>query len=157
MSFPVENVANCFLERNFSSGLVTISPMKLQKLLYCLHGWYLAIKDAPVIDEDFKAWPYGPVEEGLYRIFKPFRNRPINSYAQSQGKNGQEALIVAKVNKEFYDIFNFVCEKYMPFTAESLSALTHQPGTPWSQARDKGMDDIPNDWIKNHFRQLVSS
>ena len=38
-----------------------IDQLKLQKLLFYAHAWHLAIKKAPLFDEDFEAWPWGPV------------------------------------------------------------------------------------------------
>ena len=154
--FPVKNVANCFLYRDFQDGCATISPMKLQKLVYCLHGWHLAITDRPAIDGHFEAWQYGPVEESLYHIFKEFRNRPINSYATTWDGEEQKAFVVApKGNKDFYDIFEFVVDRYMPFTPLQLSAITHKPGTPWSITRDSGGAIIDNELIADHFRKLA--
>lgn len=61
MAFLAKIVANCLLQRDFEDGRATISPMKLQKLVYLLHGWNLAIAEEPAIDSQFLAWPYGPV------------------------------------------------------------------------------------------------
>ena len=131
--------------------------MKLQKLVYCLHGWHLAIADKPGIDGQFEAWPYGPVEDELYHLFKSYRNRPITTYAQSWDGDEQKAFVVAEAeNKEFYDILNFVSARYMPFSATQLSAMTHMPGTPWSITRNSGGSIISDDLIQNHFRKLAA-
>lgn len=157
MGFPVKHVANCFLQRDFEDGCATISPMKLQKLVYCLHGWHLAITGKPAIDGQFEAWPYGPVEEDLYHLFKPYRNKPISAYAPSWDGDEKKAYVVAQNgNDEFYDILNFVAGRYMPFSATQLSAMTHKPGTPWSITRDKCETFIPNELIQEHFRSLAT-
>lgn len=156
MGFPIKHVANCFLQRDFEDGHATITPMKLQKLVYCLHGWHLAISDKAAIDSDFEAWPYGPVEEDLYHIFKAFRNRPISSYAKSWVGDESSAFVVGRPgNEEFYEILDFVSERYMPFEATQLSAMTHRPGTPWSITRDKGETTISDALIRDHFRTLA--
>ncbi len=157
MAFPVKHVANCFLQRDFEDGCATITPMKLQKLVYCLHGWHLAITDQPAIDGEFEAWPYGPVEEDMYHLFKSYRNKPIATYAQSWDGDEQKAFVVAQNgNKEFYEILDFVAVRYMPFTATQLSAMTHKPGTPWSITRDRGETAIDDNLIKEHFRELAA-
>ncbi len=157
MTFPVKHVANCILQRDFQDGVATLTPMKLQKLVYMLHGWHLAITDDPAIDGDFEAWPYGPVEEDLYHLFKSFKNRPISTYAYSWDGDEKRAYVVAEQgNEEFYDILNFVIEKYMPFSAGQLSTMTHRPGTPWSITRDSGVEIIENDLIKRHFREIAA-
>ena len=157
MGFPVKHVANCFLQRDFEDQCATITPMKLQKLVYCLHGWYLAITGKSAIDGDFEAWPYGPVEEDMYHLFKAYRNKPITTYSHTWHGDEQKAFVVAlNGNKEFYDILNFVAGRYMPFSATQLSAMTHKPGTPWSVTRDKGETTIPDALIQDHFRALAA-
>ena len=154
MAFAVKIVANCFLEHDFQSGSPSISPMKIQKLVYCLHGWHLAITDVPAIDGHFEAWPYGPVNEQLYHIFKTYRNNPITEYAKSWVGNEQRAFVVKRdSNEDYYGILDLTIRKYMKFSALQLSSITHAPGTPWSETTmGKVIDD---DLIKKHFRSLV--
>lgn len=66
-------------------------------------------------------------------------------------------MIVEKNGNEvFYKIFEFVVSRYMPMTALQLSTLTHQSGTPWSITRNKGEMIIPNELIKEHFKEIAS-
>lgn len=44
--------------------------MKLHKLLYYCQAWCLVTQDRPLFDEDFQAWPSGPVIPGLYELHK---------------------------------------------------------------------------------------
>jgi len=156
MAYPVKHVANCFLQRDFEDGCATISPMKLQKLVYCMHGWHLAITGKPAIDGKFEAWPYGPVEDELYHNFKSYRNAAIKSYAYSWKGDEKMAYVVSDSDHEFKEIFDFVAGRYMPFSAIQLSAMTHEPGTPWSITRSRKETYISDDLIKEHFRSLVS-
>lgn len=156
-TLPIKHVANTFLQADFRSGVATISPMKMQKLMYFAHGWNLAIHGEPLIDENFEAWPYGPVEEDLYHIFKQYRNGPITDYAKSWAGTEEKAFVVSESNHGFYDIFNRVVQKYGNFSALQLSALTHQSGTPWSVTRANGWPEIPNELIQNHFRELAAN
>lgn len=157
MSYSVKHVANCFLQRDFEDGCATITPMKLQKLVYCLHGWHLAIEDEPAIDGQFEAWPYGPVEEELYHIFKSYGGNPIKSYATSWINDEKKAFVVPNSNHRFYEIVDFVAKKYMKFSATELSAMTHEPGTPWSITRGRRKSEIDNDLIKEHFRSIANA
>ena len=50
-------VANYFIDKAKAEG-VSLTPMKLQKLIYMAHGWHLALYDKPLIDEQFQAWDY---------------------------------------------------------------------------------------------------
>ncbi len=156
MAFPVKLVANCFLQHDFRDGVATITPMKLQKLVYCLHGWHLAITGEAAIDGKFEAWPYGPVEEEMYHLFKEYRNKPINAYAPSWNGDVQKAFVVSSDNKQFHEILGFVVARYMHFSAIQLSAMTHQKGTPWFTTREKGETTIPDELIREHFRALAA-
>lgn len=48
------------------------TPLKLQKLLFYIQGWYAANRGRRLIQEDFEAWQYGPVVPAVYRHFSGF-------------------------------------------------------------------------------------
>ena len=129
--------------------------MKLQKLVYMAHGWNLAVNDEPLIQEQFEAWPYGPVEDTLYHIFKPFRNSPITRYAKTWA--GDKEVSYVATSERFKAIFDAVVAKYGSFSALRLSELTHMPDTPWSVTRESGAAFISNDLIAQHFRGLIQN
>ena len=156
MPYPSKTIANNFLQWDFQDGAASITPMKLQKLVYMTHGWYLAVHNKPIISEQFEAWPYGPVEDTLYHTFKQYKNSPISTYAKTWLGDKEVSYIVKKDNKKFYDIFNAVTAKYGSLSALHLSSLTHMPGTPWSATRASGQTYIPNDLIREHFQGLVN-
>lgn len=156
MPFPSKTIANNFLEWDFRDGAASVTPMKLQKLVYMAHGWHLAVHNTPLINEQFEAWPYGPVEDTLYHTFKQFRNSPISSYAKTWAGDKEVSYIVNKDNIQFYEIFDAVTAKYGALSALHLSSLTHMPGTPWSLTRAGGEVYIENNNIGEHFRGLVN-
>lgn len=149
-------VANTFLLRARNEGVADVSPLKLQKLVYNLHGWTLAVANSPVIGERFEAWPHGPVNATIYHHFKEFRFRPITKYADDiDPVTGQSsATYVAPTDAEFYKIFDPVWERYKGYTGEQLSDFTHAVGTPWSYARQNGFQYIPDNRIRAHFLDL---
>ena len=154
--FPSEIVANCFLQRDFKNQKASITPMKLQKLIYFLQGWHLAITGRSAIDGEFEAWPYGPVNPDLYHRFKEDRNNPISKYARSlSGGESQTLIVDPDAQREFQEIFEFVVERYTRYSGVQLSAMTHVSGTPWDIARNKGEDVIPKDKIKEYFIKLA--
>jgi uncharacterized phage-associated protein len=83
MAYEAKAVANHFLDlAQDSRG--TLSPMKIQKLVYFSHGWHLSINNGrALIDEAVQAWTYGPVIPSLYHEFKKYGNGPITSPALS--------------------------------------------------------------------------
>ncbi len=153
MSFPALHVANSILEKSFVEEEV-ITHMKLQKLVYCLHGWHLAIRGAPAISEQVEAWKYGPVIGPLYHQFKSYGSDEIDSYGREERDGKRVAIIVNKRQRDFYEILENVWRKYAPMTALQLSSLTHAPGTPWEIARKEGHWFISNESICQHYRGL---
>ena len=151
-------VANTFLVRARDEAVGDVDPLKIQKLVYCLHGWHLATTGNPAVGEQFEAWPAGPVIASLYHQFKRFKWSPINAYAEDvdPATGVVETSVVNAADARFYEIFNLVWIRYRSFSGAQLSAMTHAEGTPWSQARREGRQYIPNDWIFNHFADLGS-
>ena len=55
------NISNNLLQRAFTDK-ISISPMKLQKLLYFTYKHYLkSTNGIPLFAERFEVWKYGPV------------------------------------------------------------------------------------------------
>ncbi len=121
-----------------------------------MHGWHLAITGEAAFHEYFEAWPYGPVNEKLYYIFKEFGNKPIIGYALTWKRDKQKVFVVSYKEIEFYGIFDMVIRKYMKYTPLELSSFTHAAGTPWhTTIREQGSGVISNTLIKDYFQSLV--
>jgi len=124
--------------------------MKLIKLVYIAHGWSLALLKRPLISETVQAWKYGPVIESLYHGFKHRADSEIP-------KSEAQSLPVVDIDPESVTLLEKVWDKYGGLTGLHLSALTHQPGTPWYQIweQDGGKDmkgsEIPNVKIEEFY------
>ena len=154
MAYPIKHVVNCFLQKDFEDGTASITPMKMQKLLYFLQGWHLAITGEPVIEEKFSAWQYGPVEENLYHMLKKYRGMPITAYLTDE--DSQQAFVVANTAEMFHKILDMVWRKYSIFSALQLSAMTHEQGTPWDDVYNHSTSPyISNDEIKDYFKKII--
>lgn len=151
------HVANAFLARA-ARDCVPVTHLKLQKLVYFLHGWYLATQNEPAIGEQFEAWPYGPVLSSLYHEFKKYGSNSITGYASEidPATGEYKALMVSPENKTFYDVFDRVWDRYKNQSALALSSLTHRTGSPWFNARQRGVPYISNQEIQAHFRELAT-
>lgn len=149
-------VANTFIWKGREDG-IGIDPLKIQKLVYNMHGWYLATTGCPAVGERFEAWPRGPVLSSLYQQFKKYRWNFINNYADDiDPQTGEtKALMVPFSDEKFHEVFGAVWERYKRFSGNELSALTHAPGTPWSRAREAGRQYISDEDIRAHFIELA--
>lgn len=136
-----------------------VDPLKIQKLVYNFHGWHLAITGRPAVGERFEAWPKGPVLSSLYHQFKKFRWEAITEFAEDIDPvtGDRKAAIVGASDEGFYRIFNAVWERYKDYSGIQLSALTHAPETPWSKARQAGVQYISDDDIRHHFIELAQA
>lgn len=172
MAFSAESIANELL-RCARRASVSVSPMKLQKLVYYSHGWHLGIDGTPLILEQVQAWKYGPVIPALYHEFKMFGNAPISRDAvelrvasdgevqtytpdiESESNGIEEDALARALVDRIWDI-------YGGLSPIQLSRMTHQEGTPWYRVAAKfGFNppsgiNIPNELIARYFKSKLN-
>ncbi|BDR58046.1 type II toxin-antitoxin system antitoxin SocA domain-containing protein [Xylocopilactobacillus apicola] len=131
--FNALQLANWFRVNNYFSAqsdenVEELTQMKVVKLLYFAFGRYAAETKGKLFESPILALPYGPVVQEVHQKFK-----------------GQKGIIGNKLEDEAFedysniqsdsDISNLllgILNDYGDFTASGLSAITHQPGSPWS-------------------------
>jgi uncharacterized phage-associated protein len=146
-----EIVANSLLSLAKDKG-ETLTHLKVQKLLYFLNGWNLALNGSPLLDDEFQAWRHGPVIPSLYNELRGFGFKPIDRYIQHLDTEKFELVThrVSKENVDFWNLLNQVWEKYAGFTALQLSTLSHEAGSPWDiTPKDHA---INSDVIRQYFQ-----
>ena len=145
-------IANYFI-RKASEESVPLTPVKLMKLVYIAHGWYLALAGKQLIREPIEAWKYGPVIESLYHAFKRYGNTPLPISAAT------DATITDNEHGDIKRVLDKVWEKYSKLTAAQLSTITHQPDTPWSQVYDPDQFNvtIPDELIKKYYQAKIDA
>lgn len=170
MAIPVKAIANEFLSIAEERGDTTLSPMKMQKLLYFANGWMLALKDRPLFPERIYAWQYGPVIPAIYHEFKHYGKDPIKDDATEVVlENGQLEIATptiaradaSEAEKKFArDLVRRIWDVYGGYTAVTLANATHLPGTPWCQVHEKGGNEnivIPDNLMRDYFKQSLSN
>ena len=155
--FNAKSIANYFLELAAARG-ESISPMKLQKLVYYAHGWYAGYTERPLINEAVEAWQYGPVIPSLYHEFKHFGSGSITAKAMEYDALGvREAKVPA--DPDVRTFLQNVYNSYGQYSGTHLSEMTHASGTPWdqtwSECRGTRGADIPFSRISSHFKAAV--
>jgi uncharacterized phage-associated protein len=160
-------IANLFLDLAKQSGKSEgMTPMKVQKLVFFAHGWHLAIKGQPLINEQVEAWKFGPVVPSLYRDLKAFGSGDVTCKIVRHGKGlfsgTRTCPTVPDSDASTREHVSDVWTVYSPFTGVQLSNITHYPGSPWSQVMKqydgnppKGTD-IPSNVIRDYFASLSS-
>ncbi len=170
MPYDPRAVANFLLDLAKKDGQ-TIDPMKLQKLVYYAHGWYLALANAPLLDRSVEAWKYGPVIPVLYRAFQDYGADPITEPARYSDVQGTKMVLRPFRLADGMDtspddstqyaqrVIRRVWEQYGKFSAIQLSMMTHAPETPWAEAwsqnQGKRYVPIPDDSIKQYFKSAL--
>ena len=128
--YRLSDVVQFFLSRS------SMSPKKLQKMLYYAYAWTLALLNESAEDirfrlfeNKFQAWVHGPVIPELYQQYK---NNGWEDIAQV--KDFDESIFSSDV----LDILNQVWAVYGECTGNELECLTHAE-EPWQKAR-AGLD-----------------
>lgn len=131
-----------------------LTHLKIQKLLYFLHGHYLASHKELLLDEQFKAWQYGPVIPEVYEKLKHYGSNPVTRFLPIIDRQTMEEkyFVANDQDLKFFEIFNLVWNKYSKFSALELSNLSHKKNSPWDLTSDL-MGVIHNDLIYKYFSE----
>ena len=136
-----------------------IEHMKLQKLVYCAHGWWLTAYQDPFLNDRPEVWKYGPVFSTLYHNLKEFGLRPIREPQRVVFNEGPPTI--DESGDEERALLNWIWGQYGHHSALYLSDLTHKEGTPWQVTAKKHNYRVPkhlksdDELIRDHFRQLA--
>ena len=122
------------------TGVPMITPLKLQKILYLAQGWHFRWYDRPLFNEQFEAWAYGPVNNGVYQRYKEYGRSKIPA---SEGFVSEDMI---QIEKHTLDV---VWSMYGDYTASQLIQLTHEQ-EPWQKAYSSD-GIISNDSIRDYF------
>lgn len=161
-------VANEFLALQESDpGHPLIDQMKLQKLVFYAHAWYMALNNRALFEDDVQAWPWGPVVRNIYGDFRKFgRSAIIGKKATALQKSGPGPLDYSFVTPQISDpalkqFIRDVWDVHKKYTGIQLSNSTHSPGEPWTIIKDQyggdlnGKPMIPNELIEGVFKSKL--
>lgn len=154
METPI-SIANYFINTANSKG-AEVTPMKLLKLVYLANGWYLGLNNGqPLIGEFTQAWKYGPVVKSVYDCFKSYKDSQISSL----GFDVKTWSYPVVSDVEITPFLDKIWEVYGDKNGLQLSALTHEPGSPWdivwNQQSGKHVQGsiIPNPIIAAYYQK----
>ncbi|HAJ90897.1 MAG TPA: hypothetical protein DCM27_07820 [Rhodospirillaceae bacterium] len=141
------SIANYFVKKGIDTGAM-VTPMKLQKLVYFAHGWFLSLSGGqPLIKEKIGAWPFGPVIGTVYKYYSAYAKKPIDRLVETDEEAIQDAQDIAVLDK--------IWDVYGQRTAIELSNLTHLEGNAWDKTYRMGHSHtIPNELIKEDFDRM---
>ena len=136
----VFDVANFFLSKD------SLTPKKLQKLVYYSYAWFIALNNEDpdeitnvLFNEQPEAWIHGPVFPSLYEKYKGYNWNEIEKIDNDN----------LNLNKDLKAFLNDVWKKFGKFSADELEYMTHQE-EPWAKARNNISKDMrSNEKISN--------
>ena len=156
-------IGNEFIGRALEGAARGLTQMQVQKLVYLAHGWSLGAYDEPLIEDQIEAWKFGPVIRPLYSALSRYGSSPIDKLIRW----GEDTVLISSdddgiahedLTEWHAAVVNMVWDNYGTYAAFKLSALTHEPGTPWSQVYQDGYKRvIPNNVIREHFKELLGA
>lgn len=153
-------VANLLLREARSRGH-NISNLKLQKLLFLCHAFYLVDTGRPLVRGTFEAWQYGPVHREAYDAFKKFGAKPITEDADKfDPVTGTREPLATPAKRDVIDVIQKVVQFYGARSPGELVQLTHAKNGPWDHvvsAASTGANlalKISDDVIGERFKYL---
>lgn len=124
-------VANLLLKEARSRGY-DVSNLKLQKLLFLCHAFYLARTGRPLVRGSFEAWQYGPVHREAYNAFRRFGAEPISENAESfDPVSGTRKPLALPKSRALLDVVHEVVQFHGGKSPSELVELTHAKNGPW--------------------------
>jgi len=156
--YPPDVIVNALLyhaARQRGGSLRDMTHMKLQKLVFFMHAWGLALYEKSPVSEQPQAWEYGPVFSSLYHILKTYGSTPVtDGLEQMNPATGQMVPMIPPMeDHHFWQLLGQVWERYGGFDAFDLSALTHEDDSPWASARNAKRGFLDDDEITDFYRR----
>lgn len=119
----------------------SISPLKLQKILYYLQAWFMVYFNKELLfDNQPEAWVNGPVYREVYEAFR--RRGMYSQFSMADlGVEEQDAPTVLEslhnamnLTEENWALIEQVLTRYGSMSQDRLVFLTHSQ-RPWNEAR----------------------
>jgi uncharacterized phage-associated protein len=145
--YSANDIAKYVVKYCESKG-ISITNLKLQKLLYYIQGFFLAIWGKPIFSDEIQAWEYGPVVPDIYYRYKAFVDNPIHLAGEIPN------LAMSEMQQK---VLNIVIDNLSAVPAWKLVQQTHEED-PWKNTFDGSHDKIIiNDCIQKYFATKLSS
>jgi len=142
------NVSRYVLKYCNDNNIYDCSNKKLQKLLYYIQAWSLALGKGPVFNDEIEAWVHGPAVRAVYRKYKEFSFNPIAYRPYSSDGNCLSA--------DKREIADSVLKIYSQYDADFLGMRTHIEA-PWLEARKSEKQIISLASIEDYYKGVLQN
>lgn len=144
----------------------TVSPLKLQKLLYYEQAWFMVMggRENTLFRDSPQAWVNGPVYPTIYQIYK---NKTTNmcDHLRASDFTDQDPLEAFKyyydkicLGPEYSELIESVITLYGAKTQNQLIFMTHSE-RPWAETRgqlppfERSEKEIPLDLMYSYYSE----
>lgn len=125
MAYDVRAVANVALDRADELA-IGVTNLSINKVLYFVHGHFLAHFSRPLVREKLEAWEYGPVYREIYRQFRDFERSPIRTRAKRlDPTSGRMVPFDERPSEDEHSIILPVVDFYLTIPSWKLVELSH--------------------------------
>ncbi len=145
-SVTASDIAKYLLSMSEPGTPFAITPLKLQKLLYYVQGWHMALENVNLFSDDFEAWDHGPVIRSIYEDYNHYGYRTIEKVNLKEIEN-------QILNDNQIRLINAVWNVYGEFDGKYLEQLTHQE-EPWINTPRNSIIDKRN--IGSYFVGMLN-
>ena len=112
-----------------------VTNLQLQKILYMAQMFYMGQNDgARLVDAEFEAWDYGPVEPELYRKVRMFGKKPVSDVFYKARPFKEEDARFAFIKQVSNDL--------LPLRPGQLVDITHWSEGAWAKNYVPGIKGI---------------
>jgi uncharacterized phage-associated protein len=158
--YEARKISNFLIARSHTHSF-ELTNLRLNKLLYFIHGWALTSRREGLIRNHFVAWEHGPVIRPVYDAFKTYGDAKITEPARYldyiSGKN--KVVPYDDIPPADTETIMRVFSNYDRYSTGKLVEMSHERGGPWDVIFTAWSKDhkrnlrIPNDLIRSHFLQ----
>lgn len=140
------------ISKHIIAKMGDITPLALQKILYYIQGFSLAILDKEMFPDRCEAWVHGPVYREIYDRFSYYS---FNSIDSSEFDSYQDI----DIDEDEKKLIDEVVENFGCYSGKTLEKMTHI-SLPWVVARsgldsDEASDkEISNKEISDYFKEI---
>jgi uncharacterized phage-associated protein len=156
--YEARKICNLLIARSYMHSF-ELTNLRLNKLLFFIHGWGLTSRPHGLIRNHFLAWKHGPVVRPVFDTFKIYGEGKITGPAKyfDYVCGEHRPVTYDDISSDDADIIMRVFASYDHFTTRGLVEMSHAPGGPWhvvytAWSKDNRLNlRIPNELIRNHF------
>ncbi len=139
MPYSIHDIAKYIGLTSIIKGL-SISPLKLQKLLYYVQSWYMVFygREALVFTDRPQAWVNGPVYPAIYHEYKGKTANMCDHLKVSDFSNQTPELALAEISGSMdldFELIESIILLYGAKSQNELIFLTHSE-LPWVEMRE---------------------